>query len=161
MKKLWMVLAILLLLSGCGGQETLETVADDMAEPVMAVTKEISVALPEEAEQTVLEGVSGNLYLGRDYTIAVETVDAGDLDKTLYAMTGFHRDDLTILTTTQGNVTRRDFVWVSAGESGEQMGRGVILDDGSYHYCLSVLRPAQAETSQIIWEDVYQSFSLV
>lgn len=161
MKKLWLVLAILVLLSGCGGKETLETVADDMAEPVMAAPKEIYVALPEEAEETVLEGVSGNLYLGRDYTIAVETVDGGDLDKTLYAMTGFHPEELTILTTTQGNVTRRDFVWACTGENGEQLGRGVILDDGSYHYCLSVLRPAAAETSQIIWEDVYQSFSLV
>lgn len=161
MKKLGVVLAFLLLLSGCGAEETLETVADDLAAPVMAEPKEIHVSLPEEAEQTVLEGVSGNLYLGRDYSIAVETMDGGDLDKTVYAMTGFHSDELTILTTKQGNVTRRDFVWASAGETGEQLGRGVILDDGSYHYCLSVLRPAQTETSQIIWEDVYQSFSLI
>ena len=56
---------------------------------------------------------------------------------------------------------RYDFVWASAGENGDMLGRAVILDDGNYHYCLSVQRPADPEkTSQVVWSQVFQSFSL-
>lgn len=161
MKKVCVFLLIMLLLTACGSQETLETVADDMAVPVMAEPREITVNLPEDGEQTVVEGVSGNLYLGSDYSIAIETLDAGDLDRTMYDLTGFHKSSLTVITTESEDVKRYEFVWATAGETGEQMGHGIILDDGNYHYCMSVLRPADAEVSQIIWYDVYHSFSLV
>ena len=56
---------------------------------------------------------------------------------------------------------RYEFVWAAAGEDGERLGRGVILDDGSYHYCLTAMRPADPEkTSQIVWSQVFQSFGL-
>ena len=56
---------------------------------------------------------------------------------------------------------RYEFVWVSAGETGERLGRGVILDDGSYHYVMTVLRDAEStENSQIVWNDVFASFRL-
>ena len=161
MKKVCGLLLILLLLTACGSQETLETVADDMAVPVMAQPREISVNLPEDGEQTVVEGVSGNLYLGGDYTIAIETLEAGDLDRTVYDLTGFHKSDLTVLTTESEGVKRYEFVWATAGETGEQLGHGIILDDGNYHYTLTILRDAGlAKNSQIIWNDVFRSFSL-
>lgn len=155
------VFLLAMLLTACASQETVETVADDMAVPVMAEPREIAVDLPGEAEQTVVEGASGNLYLGSDYSIAIETLDAGDLDRTIYDLTGFHKSDLTVITTESDGVKRYEFVWAAAGEAGEQLGHGVILDDGNYHYCMSVLRPAETKVSQIIWEDVYYSFSLV
>lgn len=160
LKKGCVLLLAVLLLTACGAQETVETVADDMAVPVMAEPREISVDLPEDGEQTIVEGASGNLYLGSDYSIAIETLDAGDLDRTIYDLTGFHKSDLTVITTESEGVKRYEFVWAAAGETGEQLGHGVILDDGNYHYCMSVLRPSDAEVSQIIWEDVYHSFSL-
>ena len=160
LKKGCVLLLAVLLLTACGAQETVETVADDMAVPVMAEPREIAVDLPGDGEQTVVEGASGNLYLGSDYSIAIETLDAGDLDRTIYDLTGFHKSDLTVITTESDGVKRYEFVWAAAGETGEQLGHGVILDDGNYHYCMSVLRPAEAEVSQIIWDDVYHSFSL-
>ena len=58
-------------------------------------------------------------------------------------------------------VSRYEFVWVSAGERGDRLGRAVILDDGDYHYCMSVLRDADAtEMSQVVWSDVFNSFAL-
>ena len=64
--------------------------------------------------------------------------------------------------TAQDGAKRYDFVWASAGENGDQLGRAVILDDGNYHYCLSVLRDADTtEKSQIVWRDVFDSFKLI
>lgn len=159
--KIGYVLLAVLMLTACASQQTLETVADDMAVPVMAEPRQIAVDLPEDGEQTVVEGASGNLYLGSDYSISIETLDSGDLDRTVFDLTGFHRSDLTVIVTEADGVRRYEFVWAAAGEMGDQLGHGVILDDGNYHYCMSVLRPAQAEVSQIIWDDVYHSFSLV
>lgn len=161
LKKGCVLLLAVLLLTACGAQETVETVADDMAVPVMAEPREIAVDLPEDGEQTIVEGASGNLYLGSDYSVAIETLDAGDLDRTIYDLTGFHKSDLTVITTESEGVKRYEFVWAAAGETGEQLGHGVILDDGNYHYCMSVLRDASTtETSQISWRDVFGSFQL-
>ena len=64
--------------------------------------------------------------------------------------------------TQRDGVDRYEFVWVSAGEKGERLGRAVILDDGNYHYCMSVLRDADStEKTQIVWRDVFASFTLV
>ena len=63
--------------------------------------------------------------------------------------------------TAAGGVARHEFVWAAAGETGEQLGRGVILDDGNYHYCLSVLhKTAPEEKTQISWDRVFASFCL-
>ena len=106
MKKGCVLLLAVLLLTACGAQETVETVADDMAVPVMAEPREIAVDLPEDGEQTIVEGASGNLYLGSDYSVAIETLDAGDLDRTIYDLTGFHKSDLTVITTESEGVKR-------------------------------------------------------
>ena len=69
---------------------------------------------------------------------------------------------LTVLETRQGDIDRYDFVWTMAGETGDRLGRAAILDDGNYHYCMSVLRDAQnPKMSQIVWSDVFASFTLV
>ena len=154
MKKLWTLLALASLLCGCTSEETLETISDDIVQPVMAQPGEISVRLPDNAVAPVLESDSEQVYLSEDYEIIVETVSGGDLSYT--------PDNLTVMETAQDGAKRYDFVWASAGENGDQLGRAVILDDGNYHYCLSVLRDADTtEKSQIVWRDVFDSFKLV
>ena len=55
-----------------------------------------------------------------------------------------------------------DYVAECEKQLSKQLGRGVILDDGSYHYCLSVLRNAEkADKSQINWNQVFGTFKLV
>ena len=162
MKKLWILLALTLLLCGCAAEETLETVSDDIIQPVMAQPGEISVRLPDNAVAPVLESDSEQVYLSEDYEIIVETVGGGDLSATIQRISGYTPDNLTVMETAQEGAKRYDFVWASAGENGDQLGRAVILDDGNYHYCLSVLRDADTtEKSQIVWRDVFDSFKLV
>ena len=161
MKRGVLIGLLLLLLTGCSRQETMETVADVWDVPVMASPREIHVELPGEVGQEALETSAGRLYLTDDYEISVETLDAGDLDATLKSLCGRTREELTVMETASDGVKRYAFVWAAAGEDGEKLGRGVILDDGNYHYCLTVQRPADPEkTSQIVWSQVFSSFSL-
>lgn len=161
MKRLWIIGALCLLLAGCGDQETMETISDDLVTPVVAQPRKITLELPEDAVAPVLESDSEQLYFTEEYQITVETVSGGDLDTTVRSLSGFDREKLTLMETAQNGVTRYDFVWAAAGENGDLLGRAAILDDGSYHYCLSVLRPADTtHTTQISWRDVFDSFGL-
>lgn len=161
MKKLFVYLALLPLLAGCAGKPMMETVADVWDVPAMAEPREILVDLPENAAAGVMESDAGRMYLADDYEIFLETMASGDLDATLRALCGRGKEELTVMETQQGDYKRYEFVWAAAGETGEQLGRAVILDDGNYHYCLSVLRPANPEVpSQVVWSQVFQSFSL-
>lgn len=163
MKRIWIAAALTLLLCGCGGEETLETVSDDFSQvPVLGVPREISVRLPDNAVAPVLESDSEQVYLCEDYEIVIETRASGDLNGTMEALSGYGRDQLTVMHTQPDGVQRYDFVWVSAGEQGDRLGRAVILDDGCYHYCMSVLRDAEnPQMTQIVWRDVFESFRLM
>ena len=97
--------------------------------------------------------------MGQDYEIMVETLASGDLNDTIRTISGFEKDQLTVLQTQQADTDRYDFVWTTAGERGERLGRAVILDDGNYHYCMTALR--DAEESIIVWQEVFSSFALV
>ena len=153
MKKLWILLALASLLCGCTSEETLETISDDIVQPVMAQPGEISVRLPDNAVAPVLESDSEQVYLSEDYEIIVETVSGGDLSATIQRISGYTPDNLTVMETAQDGAKRYD---------GDQLRRAVILDDGNYHYCLSVLRDADTtEKSQIVWRDVFDSFKLI
>ena len=162
MKKIVVFALVTMLLSGCAAEETLETVADDLVQPVMAQPREIAVSLPGETSVPTMEGDTGRMYLASDYEIYIQTLAAGDLNATIKTVSGYDREDLTVMETNPEGFDRYEFVWVSAGETGERLGRGVVLDDGSYHYVMTVLRDAEStENSQIVWNDVFASFRLV
>lgn len=156
------IMMLALLLCGCTAEETMETVADDLVQPVMAAPREIQVQLPENAVAPVLESGEEQVYLCDGYEIIVETKNAGDVGATIRAVSGFDREELTVIETQWQDVSRYEFVWAAAGEKGDRLGRAVVLDDGMYHYCLSVLRDASAsENTQIQWNDVFRSFTVV
>jgi hypothetical protein len=155
------VLITILILSGCGAQETMETISDEQAAPVMAQMREISLVLPEEAASPAVESDSERLYLCEDYEITVQILDGGNLDETVKTLSGYDRDVLTVLTTRKDNLDRHEFVWACAGEEGELVGRAMVLDDGSYHYCVAILGDAQqAMENKVLWDDMFQSFTL-
>ena len=158
MKKLVGFILLAALLTGCTAEETLETVNDEWVVPVMAQPREILVRLPEDTLAPVLEQEGRQLYMGQDYEIMLETLSSGDLSATIRSLCGYEKDQLTVLETRQGDLDRYDFVWTMAGENGDRLGRAVILDDGTYHYCMSALR--DAGNTQIVWRDVFGSFSL-
>lgn len=159
MKRLVYILLSMLLLSGCGAEETLETVADEWMVPVMAQPREISVQLPEDLVMPVLEQDGSQLYMGDGFELMVDVQNAGDLSGTVRSMCGYEQENLTVIQTQQEGMERYDFVWTTAGETGDRLGRGVILDDGNYHYCLSALRD-QGDTA-VRWREVFSSFSLI
>lgn len=161
MRKWAAVFALVLALTGCGVQETLETVADEWVVPVMAEPSQIQVRLPGEAAMPVSESDSGRLYLCRDYEIALQTVSSGDLDATLRSVTGYGREALTVLETLRSDLPCYEFTWTCAGETGDRIGRGILLDDGAYHYVMTALWDAEnTETMQVVWSEVFSSFDV-
>lgn len=160
MKRLGIICMLLALLTGCTAEETFETVADDQIAPVMAEPKSVSVALPEDLSAPVLESDTQLLYMGENYELILEKVASGDLNRTVQKICGYDRDDLTVMKTKQGAADRYEFVWAAAGETGNRLGRAVILDDGAYHYCLSVLCDGDGEEKGAVWNAVFSSFAL-
>lgn len=160
MKKCVILLLAALLLSGCATQETYETIADEILVPVLAQPKEIYVELPGEAALPAMETDNGRAYLCQDYEIYLQTLEGGDMEETVRTLSGYDMEGLTVLETRQGDMDRYEFVWASAGETGDRLGRAVVLDDGSYHYTLSILRDqSTTEASQIVWDDIFGSFT--
>lgn len=159
MKRMLLVLMLVILLAGCRA-ETMETVEDVWEEAPVAEARQIRVSLPGEEALPVMESSADRLYLGEHYQIEVQTLPGGDLNRTVQTMSGLEPGDVTLMQTEQAGLTRYDFVWAAAGEEGDQLGRGAILDDGNYHYALSVLRSADdTATRQIHWDQVFSSFS--
>lgn len=151
-----------LLLSGCAAQETFETISDPDVEVLAGAPSKISVHLPDGAVAPVLESELEQVYTAEDYEIIIQTLSSGDLSGTIRTISGYEQEHLTVMETQKGSVTRYEFVWTSAGEEGDRLGQAVILDDGQYHYCLSVLRDVDTKRStQIVWSDVFESFKLV
>lgn len=161
MRKCVLLLLISLILSGCGAEDTFETVADEILQSVDAPRAEIQVNLPEEAAAPVAQGEVGTLYQCDGYEIALQTFASGDLDATLRSSTGYGREDLTVIETRLGKFKRYDLVWSCMGEEEEQIGRACVLDDGNYHYVLSVLGEAdRAGEFEQVWEELFSSYAL-
>ena len=154
---IWILLPVVLL-SGCKAETTLETVADEWLVPAMAQPREMTVRLPEDTVLPVLEQDGRQLYMGDGYELVLETRSSGDLEETIRQMCGFEKENLTVIRTRQEGEDRYDFVWTTVSEQGQQLGRGAVLDDGEYHYCLSVLR--QDAPTSVVWQDVFSSFAL-
>ena len=68
-----------------------------------------------------------------------------------------------MIETAQAGAKRYVAVWTSAGEAGNQVGRCAILDDGSYHYVLSVMADEQdaGRLSEGVWKEIFASFRLI
>lgn len=156
---MWIAGILVLTLTGCGQKAVLETVDDVPVVPVMASPARISVALPEEAAAPVLEEDGLQVYLCDGYEIFLENRPSGDLQKTLRHLTGYDADALTVIKTGQGSIDRYEFVWTCAGEEGQRIGRAAVLDDGHYHYCLSVLRDGDVDPDGI--QGIFASFALM
>lgn len=159
MKRICILLIFALCLCGCQAAQTFETVADVYAPQEPAEPRQMALTVPEDAR--VIGSESGRLYLCDGYEITLETMSAGDLNSTVRSLTGFPSDALTILETATAEIDRYECVWSAAGEGGDVVGRAVVLDDGEYHYCLTVTAPASsAGKLQQTWQLLLDSFSL-
>ena len=125
---------------------------------------EIIISLPEKAASAVMSSEeTGTVYFCDDFVLTMQTTPGGDLHKTVWETSGYAYDRLPIVKTNQGAAQRYDYVWTAAGEQGDEIGRCAILDDGNYHYILTVMADAQkaGELTQTLWNDVFSSFQIV
>lgn len=162
MRKWYVLILAALLLCACGAQPTFETVDDDNALMVSATLRQIELALPKEAAKPVMESASGgSLYLCDGYTLTVQTLSGGNLDRTAQQLTGYCWSELQPIRTQLSDAVRYDLAWAAAGEGGDQVGRAVILDDGMNHYAVSVMADADiAGTLQDTWQKLLHSVKL-
>lgn len=164
MRKLWVLLLLAALLTGCKAQQELETVMDSPALPKQAEKMHILISLPENAASAVMTSEeAGTVYFCDDFVLTMQTTQSGDLHRTVADTTGYTYDRLPIMETVQGAAKRYDCVWTAAGENGDQVGRCAILDDGNYHYVLTVMADADlsGELTENLWNDVFSSFQIV
>lgn len=160
MKKLCLLFGLVFLLAGCGAEETFETMSDVFAEEEAKVLK-ISVDMPQKTMLPAMECEGGALYFCDNWEIAVQTLAGGDWDRTVRAISGYSLENLTVMETGEEKMPRMEFVWTTAGERGDRVGRAAIISDGHYHYCLSVLADAdQAGELAEIWNGMFESFSV-
>lgn len=162
MKKIWVIPLLVALLAGCGKRPALETVTDVPYTPVVSAVQRILVQLPPELSTPTLQNeLAGKLYLCDDYSVMIQTVEAGDLEKTIRNATGMQKKDLQILQTQQGDTKRYQWVWTANSETGIQIGRGCVLDDGIYHYVLTALTDENTfEKIRPSWKEIFASFRL-
>ena len=161
MKVMMILLMILLLLTGCSQAQVYETVTDEPVAAVSAQPREIRFDLAQEPVLPAMESDGGQLYLCGDFDVMVQTLDSGDLNDTVFRISGFTPEELTLIQTASGDVDKYEFVWTAVTEEGHVIGRATILDDGSYHYALSATVDAELiEEYQEIWNGIFESFEL-
>lgn len=160
MKRVLCYAVLACLLAGCGQEPVMETVADELVFS-QGKPKQIQVNLPEETVLPVMETEDGSLYLCRDFEVSVQTLSGGDLNATIRDLCGFGPEDVDLVETVSGGITRYDFVWASAGETGDLVGRSVILSDGVYHYCVTAMTPESVgDQYREIWNDMFETITL-
>lgn len=162
MKIILCLILVMTLLTGCQQPKDLETLSDNFVEPDLPQPKEVFLNLPEDAAKAVLEAAdTGTLYLCDGYSVALQTLPAGNLDATLREVTGYGREKIQLWEKKEGDISRFVCVWTAAGEGGDQMGKTTILDDGNYHYVLSVMTAAEnAGALTETWQQLMDSFNI-
>lgn len=160
MKKAWLILVMCLFLWGCAPAE-LETMTDTDDAAVMAEPVEMTIALPEGASLLTMENAESKYYFCQGYDVAVEVMPSGNLDGTIKNITGYGKEALDMVETKRNGIACYETVWTTAGEAGDCVARLLILDDNSYHYCVSAFSPAQSVASHAdAWNALFSSVSL-
>ena len=160
--RIFLCMLLALLMTGCAQPKDFETMSDSYIEPELPLAQKVMFSLPEDAAKAVLESAdTGTLYLCDGYSVAVQTLPAGNLDATLREVTGYGRDKVQLWERKEGDVSRYSCVWASLGEGGDQMAKATILDDGNYHYVLTVMAAAEdAGELADTWQILMDSFNI-
>ena len=139
-----LVLVFGIFLCGCNGTESYEVLSDDIVGVPIAEPAKVELKLPEDSALAVMSGSDWQYYEGEHYQIILQTFSSGNLDQTLQNITGYQIDNLSVIETSVDGIDKFHCAWSAVSDEGELVGRCTILDDGMYHYCLSVLVEADA-----------------
>ena len=161
MKKWLFVVLLCLMLTGCS-KEAFETMSDLYEEPKNLEPAQVLLMLPQEAAlMTPGEETAERFYLCKDFTLSLQTLPGGDMEKTLKTVSGYSKQQLSLVCLSQGDMKRYELVWAVAGEQGDEVARAVILDDGKFHYVLTLQTPADRVADlQQTWNELMSTFSL-
>lgn len=161
MKKLCVMVVLTALLCGCGKQDYEVRSAPCGAEEAAAPAV-ISICLTDELSAPVMSTQEGDrLYMADHYEVSLQTVAGGDLNATLKSCTGFDRSKLTVLETDKDGLKRYDCAFTALGEGTQNVGRLTVLDDGNYHYVLTVTADGvYAEEMSAAWQQLSDSFQI-
>ena len=156
-----LILLLMLFLTGCSRTEpTFETVGEVPAQGPEPEAQQIALLLPEEAVEPVQEG-NTTYYQCNGYTLTLQTLEGGDLNRTLKTVTGYEKGELNLLQTEDGPVKSYYCVWTSAGDPELQVGRTRILDDGKFHYAVTTMaQEDKAGQMREAWQEIFSSVSL-
>ena len=143
-KRIVLTVCILaIFLGGCSGTETFEVISDGINEPNTPMPAQIKLEISEDVAVKVMHGEGWELYEGDRCQIIVQTYPSGNLDETLKQITGYGKECLTVMELREKNMEKYVFAWSVVSGEGELVGRCTVLDDGWYHYCLTVLTDAE------------------
>lgn len=151
MKKLVWLLLLMICCAGCANttDPVMETVSDEIVEPVAAEPKPMAVWLPDgAAAQTMADGEVGECYTWGACELSIRTLDGGDIRATLKALTGLDPERLTVMEYERDGLQLYQTVWSMTGEEGVSLGRCMVADDGNYHYCISLVSPETADVGE-------------
>ena len=145
MKKwiLGMVLLFGVFFCGCNGAESFEVLGDEIGEFPVAEPAKVELKIPEDGTLDVMSGSDWQYYEGEHYQIILQTYPSGNLSQTLQNITGYNKDNLSVMEISGEGIDKFLCAWSAVSEEGELVGRCTVLDDGVYHYCLSVLVDAE------------------
>lgn len=162
MKKCWILVILMGMLTGCGRDMEMETVFDEIPQMSEAPMQQAVWMLPADATMAVLESEdAGRLYLCDGYTVTFQTCLAGDLEGTLRQVTGYGKEKLNMIRTQENGIEKIQCVWTAAGEGEDQVCRMMLLDDGAYHYVLTCMADAsRIKDLEETWQSIFDSFTL-
>lgn len=161
MKHFILLACLMGLLCGCTAVPTFETVNDFYEQGDTGEPASVEYTIPQEEEIQVIRSDSGCIYLCDGYEVAVEILPGGDIKRTMEILTGFGEEALAVMQTGTNQLPRYECAWTSAGEGAQQVGRTVVLDDGGYHYCLTLTAlQDEAGALQAVWQEIVHSFGL-
>lgn len=163
MKKLWVIVLLMGLLTGCGQVETFETLGDIAhVSSTIPQPRQVVLSIPQDVSLEASVSDAGvSMYSCEGYTMVLQTFSSGDLSSTVRSLSGYDPDHLQILETTCSDHTRYDWVWTAAAEEGDMICRCALLDDGNYHYVLYTMAlSGNAKALGEDWNDLFASFCL-
>ena len=160
MKRLAMILAFIICMSGCAAPAW-ERV-EDQVPPVPVSAKEepymVLVDVPQGME-LVDQNAYSSLYstqLG-DFEVQTDCFYASDMADAVKMITGMEAETMTVLQTQRFGLPEYQFVWVTNTEQGSRVCRGDLVMDGVNCYC--VVCSAAEEQAGSFFEDVRYVFS--
>ena len=143
MRKWMAILMFMMVLSGCSADTDLETVQYDLQESFPVYQPgEMNLILPESVDMESSSTDSGGIFYSfGNCKIWMESHPTGNINATLELLTGQSGEKRNLVKWESEEYRYYETVWTTAEESGIRVNRGVVADDGKYHYCIAVSVP--------------------